>query len=224
MYGGVEVKFHTLTSPLNGNKTTYGRHRVSRSTISFHLAGVSTTLGTGYVKAGLLQDISGPNAKTNLGALLTPRPELNAHITDARLYITQRLKHHLKYCQPFRRPSKTRAPSSRILAILLSGLRGLKHPKIAACMLSLCCMTDPPGHKDMWGGGGGAPLPPPHPSPPRGNHPRFTRKKEGGEYPCLHAVKGGGGGDASAREASNPDSPVLSQCTLDYCQMWMVWD
>jgi len=176
MYGGVEVKFHTLTSPLNGNKTTYGRHRVSRSTISFHLAGVSTTLGTGYVKAGLLQDISGPNAKTNLGALLTPRPELNAHITDARLYITQRLKHHLKYCQPFRRPSKTRAPSSRILAILLSGLRGLKHPKIAACMLSLCCMTDPPGHKDMWGGGGGGPFPSPLRLHPGGNDHRSTRE------------------------------------------------
>ena len=46
---------------------------------------------TGYVKAGDLQDISGPNTKTNLGVLLTRRPELNAHIADARLYITQRL-------------------------------------------------------------------------------------------------------------------------------------
>jgi len=88
MYGGVEVQFHTLTSPLNGNKTTYGTTRVSRSTISFNLARVSTTLRTEYVKAGLLQDISGPNAKINLGALLTRRPELNAHTADARLCIT----------------------------------------------------------------------------------------------------------------------------------------
>jgi hypothetical protein len=138
MYGAVEVQFHKLTSPLNDNKTTYGAHRLSRSTISLHLARVSTTLRTGYVKAGLLQDISGPNAKINLGALLTRRPKINAHTADARLYITPRLKHHLKYSQPFRGPSNTRAPSSRILANLLSGLRGLKHPKIAACMLSVC--------------------------------------------------------------------------------------
>jgi len=122
MYGEVEVQFRTLTSPLNGNKTTYGTHRVSRSTISFHLAGTSTTLGTGYVKAGILQDVCGPNAKINLEALLTRRPERFAHTADARPYITQRLKHHTKYSQPFRRPSKTRAPSSRILANLLSGL------------------------------------------------------------------------------------------------------
>jgi hypothetical protein len=138
MYGAVEVQFHTLTSPLNGNKTTYGTHRVSRSTISFPPAGVSTTLRTGYVKAGLLHDTSGPNAKINLGALLTRRPERNVHTADARLYISQRLKHHLKYSQPFRGPSNTRTPSSRILANLLSGIRGLKHPKIAACLLSLC--------------------------------------------------------------------------------------
>jgi hypothetical protein len=39
MYGGMEVQFHILTSALNGNKTTYGTNRISRSTISFHLAG-----------------------------------------------------------------------------------------------------------------------------------------------------------------------------------------
>jgi hypothetical protein len=52
MYGGVEVQFQTLTSALNGNKTTHGTHRVSRSTISFNLAGVSPIMRTGYVKAG----------------------------------------------------------------------------------------------------------------------------------------------------------------------------
>jgi len=96
------------------------------------------TMRTGYVKAELLQDISGPNAKINLVALLTRRPELNAHTADARLYITHRMKHHLKYGQPFRRPSNTRAPSSHILANLPSELRGFKHPKITVCMLSLC--------------------------------------------------------------------------------------
>jgi hypothetical protein len=79
MYGGVEVQFHTLTSALNGNETTFGTHSVSRSTISFNLAGVSTALRTGYVKAGLLQDISGPNPKINLRAPFTRSPELNAH-------------------------------------------------------------------------------------------------------------------------------------------------
>jgi len=221
MYGGVEVKFHTSTSPLNGNKTTYGTHRVSRSTISFHLAGVSTTLGTGYVRAGLLQDISWPNENTNLEVLLTRRPELNAHIADARLYITQRLKHHLKYSQPFRRPSKTRTSSSRILAILLSGLRELKHPKIGACMLSLCCMTDPPGHEDIWGGGLELRLHSPIRLHLWRNDHRYTLETKLGRSNVNPVIEGG---NASAREASNPDSPVLSHCTLDYCQMSMGWD
>jgi hypothetical protein len=85
----VEVQFHTLTSTLNANKTSYGKNGVSPSTISFHLAGVSKTMRTGYVTTGPLPEISGPNAKINFVVLLTRSPELNAHTADARLYITQ---------------------------------------------------------------------------------------------------------------------------------------
>lgn len=48
-----------------------------------------------------------------------------------------------------------------------------------------------------------------------GNDHRYTLEKKLG---CNV------GENASTREASNPDSPVLSHCTVDYCQMSMVWD